>query len=83
MNDKIKILLDKIGIDEDHYTYFNDAQITKIKVNSKSNSWNIFIDKEELLPIDIYEELESKKMSIDPNVKKIEIIYNNLDKYLD
>ena len=86
MNDKIKILLDKIGIDEDHYTYFNDAQITKIKVNSKSNSWNIFIDKEELLPIDIYEELESKKMSIDPNVKKIEIIYNikniNLNTYL-
>ena len=76
MDDKIKILIDKIGIDENHYTYFNDAKITKIKVNSKTNSWNIFIDKDELLPIDIYEELESKKMNIDPNVKKIEIIFN-------
>ena len=76
MDDKIKILIDKIGIDEEHYTYFNDAKITKIKVNSKTNSWNIFIDKDELLPIDIYEELESKKMNIDPNVKKIEIIFN-------
>ncbi len=86
MDDKIKILLDKIGIDENHYTYFNDAKITKIKVNSKSNSWNIFIDKDELLPIDIYEELEEKKFNLDSNVKKIEIVFNikniNLNTYL-
>ena len=46
MDDKIKILLDKINIDETSYQYFNDAKITKIKVNSKTNSWNIFIDKD-------------------------------------
>ena len=32
MDDKIKILLDKINIDETSYQYFNDAKITKIKV---------------------------------------------------
>ena len=40
------------------YQYFNDAQITKIKVNSKNDSWCIFINKKDLLPVNIYEELE-------------------------
>ena len=86
MDDKIKILLDKINIDETSYQYFNDAKITKIKVNSKTNSWNIFIDKDELLPLEILEELESKKMLLDEFASKIEIIFNiknpNIDTYL-
>ena len=86
MDDKIKILLDKINIDETSYQYFNDAKITKIKVNSKTNSWNIFIDKDELLPVEILEELDSKKMLLDELASKIEIIFNiknpNIDTYL-
>ena len=86
MDDKIKILLDKINIDETSYQYFNDAKITKIKVNSKTNSWNIFIDKDELLPVEILEELESKKMLLDESASRIEIIFNiknpNIDTYL-
>ena len=86
MDDKMKILLDKINIDETSYQYFNDAKITKIKVNSKTNSWNIFIDKDELLPVEILEELESKKMLLDEFASKIEIIFNiknpNIDTYL-
>ena len=86
MDDKIKILLDKINIDETSYQYFNDAKITKIKVNSKTNSWNIFIDKDELLPVEILEELESKKMLLDEFASRIEIIFNiknpNIDTYL-
>lgn len=76
MDDKIKILLDKINIDETSYQYFDDAKITKIKVNSKTNSWNIFIDKDELLPVEILEELESKKMLLDEFASRIEIIFN-------
>ncbi len=86
MDDKIKILLDKINIGETSYQYFNDAKITKIKVNSKTNSWNIFIDKDELLPVEILEELESKKMLLDESASRIEIIFNiknpNIDTYL-
>ena len=76
MDDKIQILLDKINIDKNNYQYFYDAKITKIKVNSKNNSWNIFIDKEDLLPINIYEEVEEKKNLLDEQATSIEIIYN-------
>ena len=50
MDDKIKILLDRINIDNANYQYFNDAKITRIVVSSKTKSWNIYIDKYELLP---------------------------------
>ena len=81
MNDKIKILLDKINIDENSYQYFNDAKISKVKVNPKSKSYNIYIEKNSLLPLDIYKELEEKKYLLDSNAKKIEFIFdiNNPD----
>ena len=76
MEEKMKILLDKINIDETSYQYFNDAKITKIKVNSKNDSWCIFINKENLLPLNIYEELEEKKYSLDKNAESIEFVFN-------
>ena len=87
MDDKIKILLDKINMDETSYPYFSDAKLTKIKINSKKDSWQIFIDKEELLPTNIYEEIENKKNQLDEKASSIEIIMTikkqNLETYLD
>lgn len=87
MDNKTKILLDKIGIDENSYQYFNDAVITKIKVNSKTNNWNIFITKTKLLPLKVLEELESKKMLLDDKASSIEFVFQievpDMDEYLN
>ncbi len=86
MDDKIKILLDKINIDNTSYQYFNDAKITRILISSKTKCWNIYIDKDELLPINILEELENKKYLLDENSPKITFIWNiknqNINTYL-
>ena len=81
MEDKIKILLDKIGIEKDNYKYFENAKLTKIKVNSKNNSWNIFIKNENPFPLEIIEELDSKKMNLDENTSSITFVYDieNID----
>ncbi|MBQ8131365.1 MAG: hypothetical protein IJ193_02620, partial [Bacilli bacterium] len=76
MDEKIKILLDKINIDNANYQYFNDAKISKIVVSSKTNNWNVYIDKTDLLPLEILQELESKKMDLDPKAKEITFIWN-------
>ena len=87
MDNKVKILLDKIGIDENSYQYFNDTVITKIKVNSKTNNWNIFITKTKLLPVKILEELENKKMLLDEKASSIEFVFQiedpDMDEYLN
>ena len=76
MEKTIKIFLDKINIGEEYFQYFNAAKISKVKVNSKKNSWNIFIDIDKLLPIEVYEKIENNKKLLDERVNSIEIIYN-------
>lgn len=76
MNDKLKLLLDKINLDKDSYHYFSSAILTKIKVNSKNNSWNIFIKIDNPLPIDVIEELESKKTNLDGNISSITFVFD-------
>ena len=86
MDEKITILLNKINMDESSYPYFSDAKITKIKINSKKNSWLILIEKESLLPPEIWEELDSKKYQLDENAKSIEFAFtiqnNESENYL-
>ena len=58
MDEKIKVLLDKINISLDNYPYFMDAKIEKIVVNSKGDKWNFYISKDYLLPDFVFKELE-------------------------
>ena len=87
MDDKIKVLLDKVNIDENSYQYFNNAKINKIKVNSKIDSWQMFIEIDNLLPVEVFEELENNKMLLDKNASSIEFIFDvknfDLNKYLE
>ena len=76
MDEKIKILLDKINIDKDNYQYFSDAKISKIRINSKTGSWNVFVEKDTLLPLEVFEELEEKKHLLDENASEIGFIFN-------
>ena len=55
MNNKVKILLDKIGIDNSNYQYFSDCEITRIIINKNSDNWTIFLKKDNLLPLPVYE----------------------------
>ena len=75
MDEKIKILLDKINLDEEKRKFFTDAKMTKIKVNKKMDCWKVFIEKEVLLPLEALEELEEKKQMLDENAKKIEFVF--------
>ncbi len=80
MDEKIKILLEKINMEEEFFPYFNDAKIEKIKINPKKKAWNIFITKEDLLPPNVYKSLEEKKTSLDENAKSIEFVWKITNK---
>ena len=76
MNSKVKILLDKIGIDNNNYQYFYDCEITKIIVNKSSDSWTIFLKMDNLPPLPVYEELEEKKNKLDENAQSIDFVFD-------
>ena len=81
MDNNIQKLIDKIEIDKEHYHFFSDAKITKIKINSHTGLWNIFIEKNNLLPLDIYQELVEKKFLLDEKAPEINFIFEikNID----
>ena len=81
MDEKIEILLNKINMDKEKYPYFSSCKLTKIRVHRKSATWEVFIDNNVALPLDIIKELEEKKMSLDENAKEITFIWNieNID----
>ena len=87
MDSNMQILIDKINIDKEYYQYFSDAKISKIKVNSHTGNWNIFINKSNLLPVEVYEELENNKYLLDDKAHDIKFIFEisnlNLDSYKD
>ena len=45
MNDKLKILLDKINLEEEYYKYFLNGALNKIIINKKDKSWDFKIPK--------------------------------------
>lgn len=83
MEEKMQILLDRINVKKDHYNYFEDAKLTKIKISKQENSWQIFIAKEKVLPIEILEELENQKYTVAPNLTKVTINYTIKEQNLE
>ncbi len=81
MNDKMKLLLDKINMDEDKYPYFSTAKLTKIKIHRKTLTWDVFISLNTMLPLEVIKELEEKKFSLDEKAKEITFIFDveNID----
>ena len=81
MDEKIRILLDKINFDKEKYNLFSSAKLSKIVVSKKLSSWTIFIENDTYLPVDVVEELDNKVPMLDPNTKSFQIIYNikNID----
>ena len=81
MDEKIEILLNKINMDKEKYPYFSSCKLTKIRVHRKSATWEVFIDNNVALPLDVIKKLEEKKMSLDENAKEITFIWNieNID----
>ena len=80
MDKNTETLLNKISIDNEHYQYFSDCTITKIKVNKALDDWHVFIKKDKLLPVDILKELNSKKNKLDKKIKNIDFIFDIEDK---
>ena len=76
MDEKIKILLDKISYSEDKYSYFSHAKLSKIVVNKNKSTWVIYIENDDYFPLDVVEELEEKINLLDPSTDNFKIVYN-------
>ena len=61
MDSKLKIFLEKIGLEEEYYPLFETATLKKIVVNRTQKEWIVFLTLKAYLPIEVYFLLEQKK----------------------
>ena len=80
MQDKMKKLLEQIGMKND---YLENANIDKIVVYDKTNLWEFIINNDKVLPVYIYNELNNKIKSTFNKINDISIIIKTSDDELD
>ena len=81
MDEKLKILLDGISFDKDHYNYFSDAKIDRMCLYKSIDSLEIYLSLPKNIDIDYIIELDEKIINLDKNLKDIKIFYevNEID----
>jgi len=60
MHDKLKILLDKINLDEKYYSYFIDGKLEKVIINKEAKKSCFVLSLKNTLPLDIYLNFKDK-----------------------
>ncbi len=83
MQDKMKKLLDQIGMNSD---YLEKASIKKIVVYDNNKLWNFIIENDKILPVYIYNELIDKIKCTFNTIENIKLtieINNDSDEYID
>ena len=83
MQDKMKRLLDQIGMNTD---YLEKASIKKIVVYDNNKLWNFIIENDKILPVYIYTELINKikiNFSTIEDIKLSVIVREDNDEYIN
>ena len=73
MHDKLKKLLEKINLDEEYYSYFNNGVLEKIIINKTLKKWCFKLTLDSTLEVEIYNMF----------IKKINDTFVDNDKILD
>ena len=84
MQDKLEILLKKIELESEYYSFFNTAKLEKIKINKNTREANFIINIDTNIDIDLYNKLKEKiknsfneysiVLTIKPNKCDIELL---------
>ena len=60
MNNKLEKLLKQINLEDEYFTYFNNASLEKIIGNSAKDSYIFLINNDETFPVEIYKSMNEK-----------------------
>ncbi len=76
MHDKLKLLLDKINLKEEYYSFFNEGSLEKLKVSKNKSEWNFILRLKETLDVNVYEEINTLLKKHYKDVNNIFITFN-------
>ncbi len=71
--DKISILFEQIGLEEQEKERLKDLSLVKVKVNEKNGSWTFVLESKDVLRLEEYQLLEEKTKNAFQNIKEVRI----------
>ena len=84
MQEKLKKLFNEIGIEEELFSYFNNAEVEKIVVYDQNKELDFIIVTDQVLPIEVYNNILYKLVSYFNSIESIKLIIRpkNIDNNL-
>ena len=71
MDNNVKLFLEEIGIDEEYFSYFEDTNLIKAEYVESAQLILVYLDFVNVLPLNVYKELEGKVVSHSQNMRVI------------
>ena len=71
MDNKLKLFLDKINLNQEYYDSFSRAKILKIKSSKDKLNWNFIIETDNYLPVDILKQMDKNISKGFPELKSV------------
>jgi DNA polymerase-3 subunit alpha (Gram-positive type) len=88
MSEKLRVLLEKINIDEEYYSFFDNGKIVKLLIDKDNKIWNFIIRLEKMLDVEILKKFESLLFLSFDNLNDVYVTFeydefdsNKLDDY--
>ena len=79
MHNKLELLLNKLNINENDYSYFEGATLDKIIANKQKTSYKFFIQTKSNIPYELYEYMNNEIKQVYSDVKNVEIRISSED----
>ncbi len=79
MNEKLKVLLEKIELDEKTYSFFMGGKIDKLLVDKNKKTWHFFITLKEVLDVNLLVEFKERIINTFSDLKEVAITINYLN----
>jgi DNA polymerase-3 subunit alpha (Gram-positive type) len=71
MDNKIKLFLEKVNLDQKYYDHFLDAKILKIKSSKDKLNWNFIIATKDYIPVEVLKEIDKNISKGFPDLKTV------------
>ena len=72
MEEKLKLLLDKIGLEKEYHSFFINGKLQKIYINEAKKEWNFLIEIDNTLPVKLYNHINEL---LSKTFDKLNIVY--------
>jgi DNA polymerase-3 subunit alpha (Gram-positive type) len=81
MHEKLKLLLDKINLEEEYHSFFDGGKIKKLLINKEKEEWHFIIEINDTLSVEMYSHFNELLVNTFTDLRAINVTFvcKNID----